>query len=449
MGDANPIRTLGDYYRPSHEGYMNNIELPKGNNVVPLRSDTIRLVQNRCSFHGLRSEDPYQHLKEFLKLMDSLYQHLKEFLKLMDSLDLDVAHRERMRLCLFQFSLCDQASNWLNIFQQDPSPHGRILLLVSLLNSFHREGLQNSVTASCCSNNLKESLFLKHKIVLRTYSKKSLIMASTFSSKSKSFITMSIPPHDKPLTNRTVLVKAIYLPQDVPSTSDRRLIKLENQVQRLIEAHLAPKQPIQVNKITSSCEICSGPHDTQYCMENPEQAFINYASSRTDKELEKALIDFDSHQERILSSLGAQLGQQQDDMISKINLLRKAVSEKLNDMPTGNTAGNPMTQMNFVSTNYPTKEELQGKGIKSPSKLLSSKYLSQSSLAEQNKNLSSPKRVNFINSIIILNKDDEAKESAKYRATEYKDHEITVESEEEFKEETEEETEEEEEEDNP
>ncbi|GJZ59480.1 hypothetical protein Tco_0615296 [Tanacetum coccineum] len=78
-------------------------------------------------------------------------------------------------------------------------------------------------------------------------------------------------------------VKAITLPQDVPSTSDRRLIELENQVQRLMEAHLAPTQPTQVNKITTSCEICSGPHDTQYCMEDPEQAFVKYASSRTDE----------------------------------------------------------------------------------------------------------------------------------------------------------------------
>ncbi|GKA25248.1 hypothetical protein Tco_0711357 [Tanacetum coccineum] len=99
MGDANPVRTLGDYSRPSHEGYRNTIELPEGNNVVPLRSDTIRLVQNGCSFHGLRSEDPNQHLKDLLKLVDSL--------------NLDVANREIMRLHLFQFSLRDQASNWL------------------------------------------------------------------------------------------------------------------------------------------------------------------------------------------------------------------------------------------------------------------------------------------------------------------------------------------------
>ncbi|GJY94741.1 MAK10-like protein [Tanacetum coccineum] len=50
-----------------------------------------------------------------------------------------------------------------------------------------------------------------------------------------------------------------------------------------MEAHLAPKKYVQVTKITSSCEICSGPHDTQYCMENPEQAFIDYVSSRTDE----------------------------------------------------------------------------------------------------------------------------------------------------------------------
>ncbi|GJU79966.1 zinc finger, CCHC-type containing protein [Tanacetum coccineum] len=99
MGDENPIRTLGDYSKPSHKGYKNTIDLPIGNNVVPLRSDTIRLVQNGCSFHRLRSEDPNQHLMDFLKLVDSF--------------NLDGENRERMRLRLFQFSLRDQASNWL------------------------------------------------------------------------------------------------------------------------------------------------------------------------------------------------------------------------------------------------------------------------------------------------------------------------------------------------
>ncbi|GJT25813.1 zinc finger, CCHC-type containing protein [Tanacetum coccineum] len=99
MENENLIRTLGDYSKPSNEGYQNTIKLPVGNNVVPLRSDIIRLVQNGCSFHGLRSKDPNQHLKDFLKLVDSL--------------DFDVANRERTCLRLFQFFLRDQASNWL------------------------------------------------------------------------------------------------------------------------------------------------------------------------------------------------------------------------------------------------------------------------------------------------------------------------------------------------
>ncbi|GJY38170.1 hypothetical protein Tco_0424534 [Tanacetum coccineum] len=60
MGDENPIRTLGDYSKPSHEGYKNTIELPVENNM-----------------------DPNKHLKDFLKLVDSL--------------DLDDENRERMR----------------------------------------------------------------------------------------------------------------------------------------------------------------------------------------------------------------------------------------------------------------------------------------------------------------------------------------------------------------
>nr|GEV58070.1 MAK10-like protein [Tanacetum cinerariifolium] len=86
-------------YKPSHEVYKNTIELPVENNVVPLRSDTIRLVQNGCSFHELRPEDPNQHLKDFLKLVDSL--------------DFDGENKERTRLRLFQSFLRDQSSNWL------------------------------------------------------------------------------------------------------------------------------------------------------------------------------------------------------------------------------------------------------------------------------------------------------------------------------------------------
>ncbi|GJS24414.1 zinc finger, CCHC-type containing protein [Tanacetum coccineum] len=396
MGDANPIRTLGDYSRPSHEGYRNTIELPEGNNVVPLRSDTIRLVQNGCSFHGLRSEDPNQHLKDFLKLVDSL--------------DLDVANRERTRLCLFQFSLRDQASNWL-----ERLPAGSISTWEDLTTRFLAQFFPPGRTAKLRNDIL---MFQQHQgeSLSEAWTRfKDLLQKVPHHGIDLWLKVQIFYDHVNPATRRTIdqsaggklrdrnakeswalledlalydneswndprdfakPVKAISLPQDVPSTSDLVPTTLGT-AWKIPNKHLSIMHP----RIPTMLE---------------NGLFFTYSSSYQMK-LEKALINFDSHQERRLSSLRAQLGQQQDNMISKINLLWKAVSEKLDDTP-----------------------------------------------AQQNRNPSSPKRVHFVNSIIILNKEDKAKESTKSSATEYKDHEMTVESEEEFEEETEEE-----EEDNP
>nr|GEW42539.1 zinc finger, CCHC-type [Tanacetum cinerariifolium] len=287
MGDANPIYTLGDYSKPSHKGYKNTIELPVGNNVVPLRSNTIRLVQNGCSLHELWFEDSNQHLKDFLNLVDSLY--------------LDGEHRERTHLYLFQFSHRDQASNWLKRL-----PVGSITTWEDLTTHFLAQFFLPERTAKLCNDIL---MFQQHqgeslseawtcfKDLLQKLSHHSIDLWLQV----QSFMTMSISPQDDPLTNRLVL----------------------------------------------------------------------------------------------------------------------------DDTPIRDALGNPAEQMNFTSTNDPTREGLRGKGIKSPSKLLSLKYLSCSSLAEQNRNPSSPKRVHFI----ILNKEDESKENRNVKTStiEYEDREMTVE----------------------
>ncbi|GJY41306.1 hypothetical protein Tco_0428576 [Tanacetum coccineum] len=137
------------------------------------------------------------------------------------------------------------------------------------------------------------------------------------------------------------LVKAIALPQDVQSTSDRRLIELENQVQCLMKAHLALTQPTQLKKITTLCEICNGPHDTQYCMEDPKQAFVEYASSHTDevgrkwytfKPEQNNLGDtynpsWRSHPNLRLSKFEADFKQQQSEMTNKIDTVLKAITD--------------------------------------------------------------------------------------------------------------------------
>nr|GEY61028.1 hypothetical protein CTI12_AA136010 [Tanacetum cinerariifolium] len=81
------------------------------------------------------------------------------------------------------------------------------------------------------------------------------------------------------------------------------------------------------------------------------------------------------------------------------------------------------------------RKNLKRKGIKIPSKLFFLKYLSPASIIELNKNPSAPKRVHFVNSIVILNKESEAEEveTTTYITLEY-GHNITKEANEQVKE---------------
>ncbi|GJW11550.1 hypothetical protein Tco_1577377 [Tanacetum coccineum] len=336
MGDENPIFTLGDYSKPSHEGYTNTIELSEGNNVVPLRSDTIRLVQNGCSIHGLRSEDPNQHLKDFLKLMDSL--------------DLDVANRERTRLTaklrndilMFQQhqgeSLSEAWTCFKNLIQKVPH-HGinlwlQVQIFYDHVNPATRRTIDQSAGGKLRDKNAKESWALLEDLAL--YNNESWNNPRDFAK----------------------LVKAISLPQDILSTSGRRLIELENQVQRLMEAHLASKQPVQVNKISFSCEICSGPHDTQYCMENPKQDFIEYASSRTDEAGEGLVSSFMASQDAGLSKFEADFKHRQSEMTHKIDTVLKAITNRIAGTLPSDTVKNPKlsTSLVLAARSYPTKD---------------------------------------------------------------------------------------------
>nr|GEV87339.1 MAK10-like protein [Tanacetum cinerariifolium] len=189
LRNENHIRTLGDYSKPSHKGYMNTIELSVGNNMAWTRfKDLLQKVPH----HGI----------DLLAPSPNFYDHF---------------------------------------------------------NPVTRRTIDQSAGGKLRDRNAKESWALLVDLAL--YDNESWNNPRDFSK----------------------MVKTITLPQDVPSTSNHRLIELENQVQRLMEAHLDPTQPTKVNKVTTSCEICSGPHDTQYCMEDPEQAFVEYTSLRTDE----------------------------------------------------------------------------------------------------------------------------------------------------------------------
>ncbi|GJR89193.1 hypothetical protein Tco_0213204 [Tanacetum coccineum] len=335
MGDENPIHTLGDCSKPSHEGYRNTIELPVGNNMVPLRSDTIRLMQNGCSFHGLRSEDLNQHLKDLLKL--------------------------------------------------DPSPYGRILLPDSLLNFFHGKDhktpqrypdvpttswrisirsmrtIDQSASGKLHDLNAQESWALLEDLAL--YDNESWNDLRDFA---------------KPF-------KAIALPQDVPSTSDRHLIELENQVQRLMEAHLAPTQPTQVKKILPHVRSAVVPTTLSIAWKIPNKPLLNthprvpmkrevrgIPSSPSKKilvtptirhgevtqTLEGLVSEFMASQDAILSKFEADFKQQQSEMTNKIDSVLKAITDRIAGTLPSDTFKNPKPGTHPVSSarSYPTED---------------------------------------------------------------------------------------------
>ncbi|GJV86462.1 MAK10-like protein [Tanacetum coccineum] len=322
MGDENPIRTLGDYSKPSHEGYRNTIELPARNNVVPFRSDTIRLVQNECSFHGLRSEDPNQHLKDFLKLVDSL--------------DLDGENKERTRLPAGSITTWEDFTTQFLTQFFPPRRTAKLRNDILMFQQHHGESLSEAWTYF--KDLLQKVPHYGIDLWLQDF--------SLYDNESWN------DPRDlaKP-------VKAIILPQDVLSTSDRRLIELETQVQHLMKAHLIPTQLTQVNKITTSCEICCGPHDTQYCMENPDQAFVEYASLRTGEAGEGMVSEFMASQDARLSKFEANFKQQQSEMTNKINTVLKAITSQIAGMLPNDTVKNPKLGTHPVSTEEVEEEE--------------------------------------------------------------------------------------------
>ncbi|GJR17253.1 MAK10-like protein [Tanacetum coccineum] len=267
-----------------------------------------------------------------------------------------------MHMRLFQFSLRDQASNWLERLPAGPIttwedlttrflaqffPPGRTAKLyndILMFQQHHGESLSEAwarfkdllqkVPHHGIDLWLQVQIFYDHvnPVTRRTIDQSAGGKLRDLNAEESWALLEDLALYDNESWNDprdfAKLVKAIALPQDVPSTYDRRLIELENQVQCLMEAYLTSTQPAQVNKITTSCEICSGPHDTQYYMEVPEKAFVEYASSRTD-EARGLVSNFMASQDARLSKFEANFKQQQSEMTNKIDTVLKAITDRI------------------------------------------------------------------------------------------------------------------------
>nr|GFA31676.1 MAK10-like protein [Tanacetum cinerariifolium] len=179
MGDENPISNSRDFSKPSHAGYKNTIEFLVENNVVPLVSDNIWTAKLRNDILMFQQRHG-ESLSEAWTLFKDLLQKVPHH-----GIDL-----------------------WL-----------QVQFFYDHVNSVTRIIIDQSAGGKLRDRNAKESWALLEDLALCD---------------NKSW-------HDP--RDFAKSVKAIALPQDVSSTSGRRLTELENQVQRLMEAHLALTQP--------------------------------------------------------------------------------------------------------------------------------------------------------------------------------------------------------------
>ncbi|GJZ37991.1 hypothetical protein Tco_0584182 [Tanacetum coccineum] len=468
MGDTNSIRTLKDYSKPSHEGYKNTIELPEGNNMVPLLSDTILTAKLRndilmfqqhqreslsetwTRFQDLLQKVPHHDIdfwlqvqifydrvtpatrrtidqssdgklhdrnaKESWALLEDLALYDNEMSKITSSCEIFSGPHDT-QYCIedpeqafveYASSRIDEAGgkwytfkpeqnnlgdtynpswkshpnlrwrqpqNSQNNFSNPPNrfqPNGSIWNH-SFNNNPQRfnsqsnlEGLMSNFMASQDARLSKFEADFKQQQSEMTNKIDTVLKAIT--NRMAGALPSDTVKNPKLNVNSTSLVlsaRFCHIEDPQCSTRIHSLIntitihqsnphnnKLEEEEQEEKDdpenINTDPSSPPDpsvsfiiekvLNKITSSCEIFSGSHDTQYCMENPEQAFVEYTSSRIDEAGDARLSKFE-----------ADFKQQQSEMTNKIDTVLKAVTDRIARALPSDTVKNPKLNVNSTS----------------------------------------------------------------------------------------------------
>ena len=131
--DAGGTRALGDVLRPARSTNASCIVLPAGGNSFVIKTN---IIGHLPTFHGMESENPYLHIKEFEDVSATIFD--------------GKTSSEIIFLKLFPFSLKDKAKIWLNALPSK-SITTWIALQAEFLKKFfplHRtQGLQRQITS--------------------------------------------------------------------------------------------------------------------------------------------------------------------------------------------------------------------------------------------------------------------------------------------------------------
>ncbi|GJR72556.1 reverse transcriptase domain-containing protein [Tanacetum coccineum] len=123
-----PPKTLNEHSCPTSSGFQNPITVPTEQTRRIVDSRGIWLIQNTCTFQGLRTEDPLRHVKHYLSIVDNKQA--------------DGATRDTSRLRFFHFSLKGKAVEWL-----DRIPPTQVTTWEQLVSRF----LDHSFSVGCTS----------------------------------------------------------------------------------------------------------------------------------------------------------------------------------------------------------------------------------------------------------------------------------------------------------
>ncbi|GKD52758.1 reverse transcriptase domain-containing protein [Tanacetum coccineum] len=110
-------KSLYEHSCSNPSGFQNSVVLPKEQTGTIINSRDIWLIQSVCQFQGVESENPFQHLKLFLSIVDNI--------------QVDGATKDASRLRFFHFTLKGKAKEWL-----DRLPPGRVTTWEQLVSQF-------------------------------------------------------------------------------------------------------------------------------------------------------------------------------------------------------------------------------------------------------------------------------------------------------------------------
>ncbi|GJY65297.1 hypothetical protein Tco_0467535 [Tanacetum coccineum] len=96
---STPLKTIHEHSHPNSFGFLNLITFPTEQIGRIIDSRDIWLIQNTCTFQGLRNENPLRHIRHYLSIIDNIQA--------------DEAIRDTSRLRFFHFSFKGKAAECL------------------------------------------------------------------------------------------------------------------------------------------------------------------------------------------------------------------------------------------------------------------------------------------------------------------------------------------------